>query len=234
MSVRLPSRRPNSESKRLSGPVYKHNFRFLYAGPSHIIATLRIDPDNRLRELIMQRWDSSGNETTDAVRFQPGPSAAATLLPRAPGWLAASQAGSSAAPERKRPPPPPSAPNATRLRTDASAMRASLSSHAALLQRMQIEQALQVPCGGAPAVHYGDVTIDGPHRDHKGQAHFYLERQHGHACAQQWGLLDSLQGAPRYGVAPSDYLLPDKNVKQFTAIWPQNALTERGAAVESL
>lgn len=33
ISVRLPSRRPNIESKRLSGLVYKHYFRFLVMDP---------------------------------------------------------------------------------------------------------------------------------------------------------------------------------------------------------
>jgi len=44
------------------------------------------------------------------------------------------------------------------------------------------------------AVHYGRVTIDGPHRDEAGQAHFYLEQQYGHACAQH--AVNAMVGGP--------------------------------------
>ena len=201
------------------------------------------------------------------------------------------------------------------------------------------------------AVHYGGVTIDGPHVDHAGQRHFYLEQQCGHACAQhavnamvggplvslmhfaqweatvqaqrgapevsmedrvllmleqgvhpetvhgtlqergipmhayvhspvpnaqgllvldreqahfldslqtdrlllqadwyegegatshyvafrrdggQWVLLDSMYSAPE-DVAPSNYLLRNKRIKHFTAIWPQNSLRGHSASVD--
>ena len=42
--------------------------------------------------------------------------------------------------------------------------------------------------------------------------------------AGQWVLLDSLHGAPQYGVAPSAYLLGDEQILHFTALWPQHAL----------
>jgi len=45
-----------------------------------------------------------------------------------------------------------------------------------------------------PAVHYGQVTIEGPHRDETGQAHFYLERQDGHACARH--AVNAMLGGP--------------------------------------
>jgi len=42
----------------------------------------------------------------------------------------------------------------------------------------------------------------------------------------QWVLLDSLHGAPQYGVAPSAYLLRDEKILHFAALWPQHALQE--------
>jgi len=45
-----------------------------------------------------------------------------------------------------------------------------------------------------PAVHYGQVTIEGPYREEAGQAHFYLERQDGHACARH--AINAMVGGP--------------------------------------
>ena len=46
----------------------------------------------------------------------------------------------------------------------------------------------------------------------------------------QWVLLDSLHGAPQYGVAPSAYLLRDEKILHFAALWPQHALQGRVSA----
>ena len=50
--------------------------------------------------------------------------------------------------------------------------------------------------------------------------------------AGQWVLLDSLQGVPQHGVAPSAYLLREARIKHFTALWPQQALQGQGASEE--
>ena len=62
-------------------------------------------------------------------------------------------------------------------------------------------------------VHYGGVTIDGPHLDEAGRRHFYLERQCGHACAQH--AVNAMVGGPLVSLA-------------HFAQWEAHALAQQG------
>ena len=56
-------------------------------------------------------------------------------------------------------------------------------------------------------------------------SHYVAFRRDG----DKWVLLDSMENAPQYEVAPSEYLLRDERYRSFTAIWPQNALRKKSA-----
>lgn len=98
-----------------------HKIHYLFSGGSHVgpssIATLCLDRDHWLRELLLEKQEANGNTTRHAVQFQPRSSA--TLPPRAPSLPDGSPSGAAVA-GRKRQSSPPPAPNASRLRTEAN------------------------------------------------------------------------------------------------------------------